>query len=104
MSAKVLSIPTAQFAKLFVDPTLHNIFVSNETALVTVWNQQAIKMALVKRAQLLGRITAARARDYVDHLAGLENEIPGVECLLMCRFFERTGILISAQSPDRLPL
>lgn len=103
MSAKVLSIPTAQFAKLFVDPTLHNIFVSNETTLMTVWNQQAIKMALVKRAQLLGRITAARARDYVDHLAGLENEIPGVDCL-MCWFFERTGILISAQPPDRLPL
>ena len=82
MLAKVLSIPTAQFAKLFVDQTLHNIFVSNETALMSVWNQQAIKMALVKRAQLLGRITAARARDYVNHLAGLESEIPGIVCLM----------------------
>jgi hypothetical protein len=80
MESVVLTIPAIQFAKLLADARLRNSFVADETALMTVWNEHAVKLASVKRAQLLGRITAAQERVHFDHLAGMEQEVPGIKC------------------------
>jgi CRP-like cAMP-binding protein len=74
---KVLSIPIAKVAQLKFDPDLRASFMEKQRLLVGVNEQQYQTMSALKRAQLVGRISAAQAWKFVDHLDGLDKEVPG---------------------------